>query len=97
MTGVAVAAIPLGMLLSGLDAGPLTARIVLTGPGGGAWNQPLHLGADAGEPSVTIVADALDFCRLAAQRTRPDELEAEVDGPLDLAVEVLRGASVFAA
>jgi hypothetical protein len=97
MTSVAVPAIPFGMFLGNIDAGRRTARIVLTGRGGGVWNQPLQWGADAGEPSVTIVADALEFCRLAAQRITPDNFAAEVDGPMDLAVDVLRGASVFAA
>lgn len=97
MTRTAVRAIPLGMLLGGIDVGPHTARIVLTGRGGGVWNQPLQMGADATEPSVTIVADALEFCRLAAQRVAPADLVAELDGPKDLAVTVLRGASVFAA
>ncbi|MEY2582328.1 MAG: hypothetical protein QOE09_2177, partial [Ilumatobacteraceae bacterium] len=51
----------------------------------------------ADEPSVTIVADALEFCRLAAQRIAPTDLAAGVDGSMDLAIAVLRGASVFAA
>ncbi len=42
-------------------------------------------------------ATALDFCRLAAQRIAPADLDAEVEGPMDLANTVLRGASVFAA
>jgi hypothetical protein len=97
MTRTAVRAIPLGMLLGGIDAGPHTVRLVLTGSGGGVWNQPLQLGAEAGESSVTIIADALEFCRLAAQRIAPADLDAEIDGPADLAISVLRGASVFAA
>ena len=97
MTTTAVGAIPLGLLLGSIEAGHHTARLVLTGPGGGAWNQPLQLGDEAVEPSVTIVADALDFCRLAAQRMAPADLDAEVEGPMDLANAVLRGASVFAA
>ena len=97
MTRVGVAAIPLGLLLGNIDCGARTARLVLTGRGGGVWNQPLQLGIDAGEPSVTIVADALAFCRLAAQRIVPEDLDAEIEGPLELAVNVLRGASVFAA
>ena len=97
MTRTAVRAIPLGMLLGGIDGGPHTVRLVLTGSGGGVWNQPLQLGADAGESSVTIIADALEFCRLAAQRIAPADLDAEIDGPADLAISVLRGASVFAA
>jgi hypothetical protein len=97
MSHAAVHAIPLGMLLGNIDGGQHTARIVLTGRGGGVWNQPLQLGLEANEPSVTIVADAVEFCRLAAQRIAPADLDAEVDGPMDLAITVLRGASVFAA
>ncbi len=97
MTRVAVAAIPLGMLLAQIDGGQNTARIVLTGRGGGVWNQPLQLGGEPAEPSVTIVADAVEFCRLAAQRIAPADLAAEVDGAMALAIDVLRGASVFAA
>jgi uncharacterized protein (TIGR03083 family) len=97
MTHTAVRAIPLGMLLGGIDGGDQTARMVLTGRGGGVWDQPLQLGIDASEPSVMIVADALEFCRLAAQRIAPADLDAEVEGPMDLAITVLHGASVFAA
>jgi uncharacterized protein (TIGR03083 family) len=97
MSHAAVHAIPLGMLLGNIDGGEHTARIVLTGRGGGVWNQPLQLGLEPGEPSVTIVADAVEFCRLASQRIAPADLDAEVDGPMDLAITVLRGASVFAA
>jgi hypothetical protein len=97
MTRTAVGAIPLGMLLGNIDCGQHTARIVLTGRGGGVWNQPLQLGLAAGEPAVTIVADALEFCRMAAQRIEPADLDTEVEGPADLAINVLRGASVFAA
>ena len=97
MTEVAVAAIPMGLLLGKIDGGDHTARIVLTGRGGGVWNQPLQLGGEAGEPSVTIVAGAVEFCRLAAQRTAPADLDVDVEGPMGLAIDVLRGAAVFAA
>ncbi|MEP7047389.1 MAG: maleylpyruvate isomerase family mycothiol-dependent enzyme [Ilumatobacteraceae bacterium] len=97
MTTTAVRAIPFGMLLGNVDGGDRTARLVLTGLGGGVWHQPLYVGSNAGEPAVTIVADALEFCRLAAQRILPADLDAEIEGPTDLAIDVLRGASVFAA
>jgi len=97
MTGIAVNAIPFGMLLGNLDAGAQTARVVLTGRGGGVWNQPLQLGMQAGEPAVTIVVDSLEFCRLAAQRIAPVDVNAEIEGSQELALTVLRGASVFAA
>jgi len=97
MTETAVAAIPLGLLLAGIDADDVTARLVLTGSGGGVWNQPLRFGAEVAEPALTIVADAFDFCRLAAQRIDPAELGIDVEGHPDIAQRVLRGASVFAA
>ena len=40
------------------------------------WNQPLQLGAEASDPSVTIITDALQFCRLAAQRIAPADQDA---------------------
>jgi uncharacterized protein (TIGR03083 family) len=74
-------------------------RLVLTGAGGGAWS----IGGDAAgpgdrpPPAVRIVADAEGFCRLAAKRTPPDALDADVVGDLVLADRVLAAAAVIAA
>jgi hypothetical protein len=100
-----VRALPLGMLLAGYDAGGATAKVVLTGPGGGTWLQPLGGqpaagGPDraaTGAPDVTVVADVVDFCRLAAQRLDPDGLRAEIEGDAEVARKVLVAAQVFAA
>lgn len=73
---------------------------MLTGRGGGVWNQPLRLAAEPTEPTepaVTIVIDAVEFCRMAAQRIAPGDVATDIEGPTDLAIDVLRGASVFAA
>ncbi len=75
-----------------------TARIVLTGPGGGAWTQQLDPAmALPGAVDVSIVADAVDFCRLAAQRLDPAELAVVIEGDAALADDLLVGAAVFAA
>ena len=101
MTQLAVSAISLGMALHGDGAPGEVARVVLTGTGGGVFLQTLGFGerlsAESPEPSVTIVADALDFCRLAAQRLAVDALDATFEGDVELGRRVLVGAAVFAA
>jgi uncharacterized protein (TIGR03083 family) len=97
MTETAVAALPIGMLLTGQAAEGRSVRIVLEGEGGGAWVQALELGAAPGEPVLTLVADAVDFCRVAARRMSPAALRCTVLGDQALATEVLHAAAVFAA
>jgi uncharacterized protein (TIGR03083 family) len=97
MCDAAVGALPLGMLLTGGDPQGRTARIVLEGPGGGTWVQALELGAEAGEPSTTVIADAIDFCRVAAKRRSPSDLVCTLLGDVDLALRTLTAAAVFAA
>ncbi|TVZ04013.1 maleylpyruvate isomerase family mycothiol-dependent enzyme [Trebonia kvetii] len=84
--------------------GLLTAaslRLVLTGHGGGTWD--LVLGDDAADdaddgesPRLSIVADAVGFCRLAADRIRPADLGASVIGSADLAACVLAATATLA-
>lgn len=97
MTDAAVAALPIGMLLTGQAHRGRSVRIVLEGDGGGAWVQALELGAAPGEPEVTLVADAVDFCRVAARRMSPAALRCTVLGDAALATAVMHAAAVFAA
>ncbi len=102
MCEVAVAALPVGLMLSGGDGGGRVARVVLTGVGGGAWTQPLDVGAvlDGSSdvaPDVALMADAIDFCRVAAQRLSPADLDAVIEGDRALADELLVGVAVFSA
>ena len=97
MSNLAVRALPLGMLLAGLDRPGRTVRLVLTGPGGGTWDQALGLGEEADTPDVSIVADVVSFCRLAARRLPLEELAFDAEGEESLAYDVLVGAQVFAA
>ena len=57
-----------------------TARLVLTGAGGGTFDIPMALDSPVGPPDVLIVADVVDFCRLAARRVRPAALSATIEG-----------------
>ena len=71
----------------------LPVRLVLTGPGGGVWD----LGGDDSQPTtVRIVTDAVDFCRVVANRLAPVELQMDVWGDRMLADTVLAGAASLA-
>ena len=69
------------------------ARMVLTGPGGGVWD--LQLGA-GGPELVSVVAEAVDYCRLAARRVSVDSLTAVIEGDAALAERLLTAATIIA-
>jgi uncharacterized protein (TIGR03083 family) len=96
MSSLAVRSTPLGILLAGRNHVDRAVRVVLTGAGGGTW--VVGYGADPpAEPDTTFIADAIDFCRMAAQRLPIDELPIDVDGDRAFAADVCAGAQVFAA
>ena len=98
MTTLAAEILPLGLELTGRAHPGRTVRLVLTGRGGGTWRCPLSL-ATAATPidDVVIVADAVGFCRLAANRCTPDELDAYVEGDQAAASDILQGMTALAA
>lgn len=96
LANTAVGLIPLGMAIRGVSRPNDTMRLVLTGPGGGTWVERLSRGAPE-VPTIMMVADIVEFCRMAAQRISVDDLDALVDGDADTARSVLVGASAFAA
>jgi hypothetical protein len=63
-------------------------RFVLTGPAGGVW--------DLGEPTVELTMDTLDFCLLAADRLRVEDLDHQVRGDDDAAARILAIVPSFA-
>src|SRR5664279_5408077 len=75
-----MAAVPMALAYRSTTVPGRTARFVLTGAAGGCYTVPLHPGTDPGEPDVTVLADAVDLCRVAARRLRPEELGATVEG-----------------
>jgi uncharacterized protein (TIGR03083 family) len=97
MSRIAVPSLPFGLALSGIEGAGRTVRIVLTGAGGGTWDQALGLGEAPGEPEATIVVDVVDYCRLAAKRRGPRDVDAVIEGDEELAARVLVGAGVFSA
>ncbi len=75
------------------DVGPVgPVRIVLTGRGGGTWD----IDAAGGVDPVTLVADAVDYCRVAARRVDPVDLDVVIEGDPGVVTSVLAAARVFA-
>jgi len=96
MSALAVRSTPLGLALSGRDHPDRAVRVVLTGAGGGTW--VVGYGANPpAEPDTTFIVDAVEFCRMVAQRVTLDALEMDVDGDRSFADDVCVGARVFAA
>jgi uncharacterized protein (TIGR03083 family) len=96
MTTLAARLLPGAALRSGVLT-PARLRLVLTGRGGGTWD--LLLGDDDGRaalPRLSIVADAVAFCRLAADRIRPADLDAHLTGSRELAGRVLAATPALA-
>ncbi len=97
MAELAMRSMPLAMSVRGTAQPHRTARLVLTGAGGGEWT----IACGPGEPTsgaadVVIRASVIDWCRRFADRLEPDELPMEVDGDADLARELVSAANAFA-
>ena len=98
MAELSMQTLPAALQLAGRARPGHTARVVLTGDGGGEWTVPLELGATpaSAAPEVTLTADVVDWCLLAAERIEPRDLAHEVDGDDELADDLLEAASAFA-
>ncbi len=106
MTEVAARLLPAAAARTGVDE-PMSLHLVLTGPGGGTWDVPIGRGSPGGagspggtggaEPAdVMIVSDAVDFCRLVANRATPAGLDLHITGDAERAAAVLAAAPVLA-
>jgi hypothetical protein len=92
-----MAAVPTAVALRRTKVPMRSVRFVLTGPGGGCFDVDLA-GAGVGgtDDEVTIVADTLDVCRVAARRLDPAELGAVIEGDGDGALALLATVDAFA-
>ena len=94
MTGLAARLLPHAAARAGLHE-PITVHLVLTGPGGGAWD--VAVGEGPPDPArIGVVTDAVGFCRLVANRVTPADLDLHVTGDPGRAAGVLAAASVLA-
>jgi uncharacterized protein (TIGR03083 family) len=93
----------LGMLVTGRDHPGRRGRLVLTGPGGGTWrvalaaeDPPSAEGSAGSDDDVVVIADAIDYCRMAGRLLAIEELAIVVEGDPSLALDVLAGAQAYA-
>jgi uncharacterized protein (TIGR03083 family) len=94
MTRLAARLLPHAAVRTGLHE-PVNVRLVLTGPGGGTWD--IAVGEGPSDPvSIRIIADAVGFCRLVANRVAPADLDLHVTGDPGRAAGVLAAASALA-
>jgi hypothetical protein len=71
-----------------------TARLALTGAGGGELAIPP--GELVARPDVTVTADVVTFCRLVGGRIRPADFSHRTDGDGALGRELVETAASFA-
>jgi uncharacterized protein (TIGR03083 family) len=74
-----------------------TARLVLTGDGGGEWLVAMDgSGSGSGDPDVTLSAEVVDWCMLVGDRVSPATIDYTVDGDRGLADDLLAAAPALA-
>lgn len=74
-----------------------TARLVLTGDGGGEWLVAMDgSGLSTDEPNVTLTANVVDWCMLVGDRIAPNAIAHTVDGDGGLAEDLLAAAPALA-
>lgn len=95
MTDLAVRLLPHAVTRTSALPSRKHLHLVLTGEGGGTWDVPLG-DTEANKPAddLMMVVEAVDFCRLVANRVAPADLEVHVDG--DDADNVLVAAASLA-
>jgi len=96
MSGRLMAAMPLAVAYRGVAVPDARVRFVLTGAAGGTYDVPFG-GVAADEPVVlTLVADVVDLCRVAARRLPAEQLSVSTIGDPALASAVLSAVDAFA-
>jgi uncharacterized protein (TIGR03083 family) len=104
MTALATTLLPVGIALVAGDSTPsadATARLVLTGPGGGSWDIPLQgRGVTRARPGARfdghLVVDSAAFCRVVANRADLRRSGAVVSQDPQVAELLLLGAAALA-
>jgi uncharacterized protein (TIGR03083 family) len=84
----------IGSLVRLPDAPDVTGRVVLLGPGGGVAEFGAPATGDA--PGTRIVADIVDYCRVASRRLSAADLPRSVTGDDRLVAPFLAATAMFA-
>jgi uncharacterized protein (TIGR03083 family) len=96
MSDLAGRILPLALAVAGRVHDGKTARLVLTGDGGGDWL--VAMGADdvKSVPDVTVTADVVEWCLLVGDRIDPSLMHYEVEGDPALGRDLVASASALA-
>jgi len=97
MAELAVHTLPMAMAATGYEYPGRTARIVMTGPGGGDWTIAVTAAEPVGAvPDVVLRVPVVEFCRRFADRLAVDEVPFEIEGDAALARALVDAAPAFA-
>jgi uncharacterized protein (TIGR03083 family) len=97
MAELAVQTLPLALAARGYSYPGHTARVVMSGLGGGEWTIACDPAETAGTaPDVVLRVPVVEFCRRFADRLTVDEVRFEADGDADLARALVDAAPAFA-
>jgi len=96
MSDLAGRILPLALTVAGRAHDHKTARLVLTGDGGGEWMVPMGAGESSSRPDVTVTADVIEWCLLVGERIDPTQMHYEVDGDRALGRDLVESASALA-
>lgn len=89
-----IRSLPTALRLSGRVRPDCAVQVRLTGAFTEEWRVPLTRAA-SGAPAVTLTADALEFCYLAANRRSPEAVPITVDGDHTIANNLLAVMTFF--
>lgn len=95
MTGLAARLLPHSAARAAIP-GTTRLHLVLTGPGGGTWDVAIGDYTAPDSAPVGIVADAVRFCQLVANRITSADLGPHITGNTGRAAEILAAATTLA-
>jgi uncharacterized protein (TIGR03083 family) len=88
--------VPTALERTGLARHDRSARIVLTGPGGGEWNVAMAIDSEVRAPDVTVTLPVVEWCRRFSERLSAEELDVSMRGDRELGVALVAAAPAFA-
>jgi uncharacterized protein (TIGR03083 family) len=97
MSDLAGRTLSLAVALAGRTRPGKTARLVLTGAGGGEWLVAMDgSGPGSGDADVTLTANVVDWCLLVGDRVSPSTIAHTVEGDAELADDLLAAGPALA-
>jgi uncharacterized protein (TIGR03083 family) len=96
MSDLAGRILPLALAVARRAHDDVTARLVLTGDGGGEWLVAMGAGRAGATPAVSVTADVLEWCRLVGDRIAPADLHHTIEGDAGLGRDLVAAAPALA-